>query len=312
MIKHVDLNIWLACNLKCTLCLSWQTKRRKKIYIYEKCEKIEQDIKNLKNQWFNSIWLLWWEWTTHPNFIKILNKCKQIWFQQIHIISNWIKFRNKKYIEQIIENWITRISVSVHSHIDEIEEKLCWGIKWVLEKKILWLKNLVQLFKIWILKNAPTINFVVNKKNYKQILNSISFFYKLWIKDFAIIFITIEWLNQKNIVSLWLKYLDFKDYIPKIIKLKKLLKLNLKLLWVPFCVSWISIDDYAQIWEIIDKNKTKISSDDKDYSRDSLNQRKYFSNYMIKFKKCSDCELYQDCNWVWKRYIDFFWDSEFL
>ncbi len=304
--KHIEINIWKACNHKCIFCMSGIT--RDKVLWFESLEDLKKEIKDLCNSWYSSIWFLWWEPTIHPNFLDLVLYTKKLGYFNIEVISNWSKFDDKDFLLESIKNWLTRISISLHSIISEQEELLTWWIKWVLNKKIKAVKNILFFYEKWLLKKELSINIVISKINYRNIKRTILYLYTLWVKSFRINFIQLEWYSTFNYNKLALRYEDFKSYLIDILNLTEKyndIKINFEA--IPWCYSWLNYIDYLKYSEQkIDKQKDKVSRDDIDLiSRDIVNQLQRRKELKIYLKKCSCCFLKNDCEWIWKRYVDY-------
>ncbi len=305
--KHIEINLWLSCNNKCIFCMSWIAKE--KLSWFEKKEILEKEIYSLAQKWYDSIGFLWWEPTIHQNFLSLLLHAKERWFQNIEVISNASTFHNKIFLIQSIRNWLTRISLSIHSHIPEKEEFLTWGILWIFEKKMQSLENILEAYRNWFLKKEVSVNIVISKENYKEIKETILFLYKKWVQSFRINFIQLEWASIKNYATVALKYEDFLSYLKEILNLSKQysdLRINFES--IPWCFSGLNYKDFSYFSERkIDKEKDKLSRNDIDFiSRDIINQendRKRVKDYI---PKCNYCFLKWECEGIWKRYIDYF------
>lgn len=305
--KHIELNLWYLCNNNCLFCMSGITKT--KLTKFEEFEVLKNEIINLKTKWYTSIWFLGWEPTIHPNFLEIVEFTKNNWFNNIEVVSNWLKFADKKFLINAIKSWITRIWISIHSINNKEEEILTWGIPGILVNKINAVKNIIDCYDKWLLNKEISISTVISKINYKGIKKLILFLYKIWVKSFRINFIQLEWNSTKNYDLLAIKYEEFEENFLDIIWLNKQfsdIRINFEA--IPWCFSWLDYNEYLKYWEQnSDREKDKISRDDIDLkSRDIINQldrRKELKWYL---KKCDKCKIKWECEWIWRRYINFF------
>jgi len=159
--------------------MSWLT--RDKLLFFEEFNIVKNELLEFKKLWYNSIWFLWWEPAIHPNFLEIIRFANSLEFYNIEVISNWTKFDNKEFLLRAINNWLTRISISLHSIISGQEELLTWWIKWVLKIKLESIKNILYYYNKWFLKKELSINIVITKINYKVIKKTILYLYKIWV-----------------------------------------------------------------------------------------------------------------------------------
>ncbi len=305
--KHIEINIWKACNHKCIFCMSWIT--RNKVLWFESFETIKNEIENIASLGYNSIWFLWWEPTIHPNFLEIVSYAKKNNFSDIEVITNWSKFWDKDFLIKTIESWITRISVSFHSIYEDEEKVLVWWIRWIVKEKLSAISNLLEIINSWLLKREISINIVISKINYKSIKKTILFLYKMWIKSFRLNFIQLEWYSTKNYEILAIKYEDFKEELFNILSLcNKYEDLRINFEAIPWCFTWLNYRDFLKYSEQeIDRKKDKVSRDDEDLvSRNILNQLKWRRDLKVYLEKCSNCFLKWECEWVWRRYLVYY------
>jgi MoaA/NifB/PqqE/SkfB family radical SAM enzyme len=311
-LKHIEINIWKACNNKCRFCMSsksqlWDIK-------FVSLDNLKEKIILYSDKLYNSVWFLWWDISIHPNIAEIISFCKKVWFKHINIISNWMKFDDFELSKKIVNLWLTRINISIHSHLSEIEDYLT-QVPWWLNRKLKAIDNFNILFNKWLLRDNLSINIVINKLNYKTIIDSILYFaFKKWIKDIRLNFIWLEDSVKENWDELTLSYSDFLPYLKKIIYIS--IKYNIRITFdtIPACIFYnIDNKNFKSIikkflWEDkdyiteIDHINANINFDWKKRKKDILKTQ---------FKQCKKC-IYQDsCEWVRKEYWELYWGEEF-
>ena len=233
-LKHIEINIWKACNNKCRFCMSskpdlWDIK-------FVSFDILKEKIKSYSDRWYNSIWFLWWDVSIHPNLVEIVDFCKKSWFENINIISNWMVFDNFELSEKLVKKWLTRVNFSVHSHIYKIEDYLI-QVKWGLKRKLKAIDNFNQLYDGWLLRDTLSINIVVNKVNYKTIVETCLYFWKeKKINDIRVNFI---WLNkdvEENWDDLKLSYTEFFPYFKKLIYISIKYKIRITFDTIHACI----------------------------------------------------------------------------
>lgn len=305
--KHIEINLWLACNHKCIFCMSWMA--RNKVLWFEKKETIFSEIEQLFSKGYTSLWFLWWEPTLHPDFLDIVLYAKTRGFSHIEVISNGSKFCQKKFLSQAIENGITRISLSLHS-LDEKEEAFLLGwIPAALSQKIESIRNIQSFISLWELRRELSINIVVTQKNYKSIKRTILGLLTLGVKSFRLNFVQLEWYSTHHYKDVAIRYEEFLPELKEILTLtlySPQLKINFEA--IPWCYSWLNYMNYLKFSEQnIDRQKDKISTDDQDsVTREIMSQLSRRKELKIYLQKCEHCFLKWECEWIWKRYADYF------
>lgn len=282
---------------------------RNKVLWFEPFETIKSELESLKNVWYNSIWFLWWEPTIHPNFLDFILISKKLGFENIEVITNWSTFDKKEYLQEAITNGLTRVSISFHSILEAEESVLTWWIKGIVRKKLKAVQNTLYEFSQWRLWKELSINIVISKLNYKTIKKTILFLYKFWVKTFRLNFIQLEWYSTFNPEVLALRYEEFTPYLLDILHLcKENRDLRINFEAIPWCFSGLTHEEYLKYCEHkMDNEKHKISRNDIDLvSRDIVHQyerRKELKKYI---KKCEQCVLKNECEWIWARYLKHF------
>jgi len=278
-------------------------------------EIVKDQIDNYAKNWYNSIGFLWWDISIHPNIYEILSYSKKKWFVWINVITNSMIFDDYKKAERLVNSWVTRINISIHSHLVDIEDYLT-KIKWWLSRKLLAIDNFNILFKNNILKSPLSINIVLNWANYKTIVESCLYFWKYkGINDIRINFIWPRFFDTpKDKKDLMLTYDDFLPYIKKLIYISINYNIRITFDSVPACIFY-NIDNinyrvlirkflweqYDHINEVSNLNK-KIVFNWKEHKKNDLK---------IKTKNCKNCLYLESCEWIWKEYIEEYWENEF-
>ena len=308
-LKHIEINIWKACNNKCIFCMSskpqfWDIK-------FVSLKILKEKIKFYADTWYNSIGFLWWDISIHPDILEIITYSKKLLFLNINIISNWMKFDNFWFSKKIIEAWITRINFSIHSHISKIEDFLTQIPGW-LKRKLIAIDN----FNLLKLRDSISINIVVNKINYETVVESVLYFSKKKsIKDIRINFIWLEEWIKENRSDLSLSYSEFLPYLKKLIYISIRYKIRITFDTIPACIFYKIYNDNYQplikkfLWENLD-NIVKIDHINGNEIFDWQKRKKDILK--TQFEQCEKCDYKMLCQWVRKSYWDIYWWKEFV
>lgn len=310
--KHIEINIWKACNNKCKFCMSskpelWDIK-------FVPADKLKEKISKYAEQWFNSIWFLWWDISIYPKFYEIIEYSKKVGFQEIQIITNWMVFSSKSMCQKVIDWWLTRINMSIHSHIDEVENYLTWVTSW-LKKKLQAIDNFNEFYQQWFLKSPISINIVLNSRNLQSIVETVLYYYKVKnIKDIRINFIWLDKDIKENWDDLKISYTEFLPYLKKLVYIS--LKYNIRVTFdtVPPCIlNKVLVETSPTLikmflWEDFD-HITQIDHINKD---EQFNWKERKKNMLKRqFEPCTKCVYTEQCQWVRYHYGELYWWWEF-
>jgi MoaA/NifB/PqqE/SkfB family radical SAM enzyme len=235
-LKHIEVNIWKACNNKCIFCLSWDSLYKWWDIAFVDYKTIKDKLDWYYSKWYRSIGFLWWDISIHPDLYKIIKYCKYLWYKEIHVITNSMVFDDYNKAKKLILGWVTRVNISVHSHIGDIEDNLI-QVPWWLNRKLKAIDNFNILFNKWLLKSSLSINIVLNKQNYKTIVETVLFYkYKKNINDIRINFV---WL-VKDLIKIWwkikLSYTEFMPYLKRLIFISEKYNIRITFDSIPACI----------------------------------------------------------------------------
>lgn len=302
--KNIEINIGNACNNQCLFCMvDYEDKRNFIGY-----ETIKKEIIKARGQGYDAIGFLGGEFTLHPQALKIVKLCKLLNFKTIHLISNGRKYSDELFLRQLIKNGANRFSVSIHSHLAEVEDRLTQRPGGFAEK-IKGLKNLVEFHGQGLLVNPISINFVINKLNYQDILASLKFFYDLGINDFRLNFIWLHGRAKKN-EDLFLKYADFLPLTDSIINFAKENKITIAFEGIPPCLIE-NEEKLDYLGELRDKKTEIVAYNNPEKVREQFNwQERKKNEFKIKQAQCQKCQYDSICDGVWNDYISTYgWDE---
>lgn len=317
-LKHIEINIWKACNNKCIFCLSWHSLTKWNTALVD-FEIIKEKISLYYNEWYKSVWFLWWDISIHPDLYDIIKYCKKLWYKEIQIITNSMVFDDFEKANKLIFLWVTRVNISLHSHLNKIEDYLI-GIPWGLERKFNAIDNFNLLYNNNILKSPLSVNIVLNKQNYKIIVNTVLFLkYNKNINDIRINFI---WLVD-DLADTWsltkLSYTEFMPYIKRLIYVSEKYKLRITFDSIPACIFFSLDKDRWKIyfnkysWNQFDHISVVDELSNTRLDNTFYNKKIKIQNiYKTKFPNCKKCIYEKQCDWIWKSYIKNFWKNEFI
>lgn len=177
--NRVWVRISNSCNNKCIFCLDSYSHN----WTFVNEDIIKKQIEDWYKKWLdNRIIISGWEASINPKFIDYIKYSKEIWYDRIQTITNWLKFYDENFVNESIKAWLEEITFSFHWHNWTLHDYLV-STPWAFKKSIKWL--------IYIKKNYPNIiiniDIVVNKVNVKFLPDIVKFFMKLWIYEFDIL-----------------------------------------------------------------------------------------------------------------------------
>lgn len=233
-----------------------------------------------------------------PTFYKdlpiIINKAKEFGFTLIHLITNGQKISDKKFLRNLVDRGVNKITVSLHSHREDLENKIT-NNPTNFKNKVQGVKNIVELQKKK--KLDLYINTVINNYNYQYLPEIARFLSDLGIKYNNIYFPHILGNALKNFDKVVPCYEDLKNYLEDAQSIAKEVGMNLAIMNVPFCIlKDVNHRDYF-------KDYFSSTIEDKKVKKEKFTRIDYEGK--IKGKKCKQCAHFNICDGVSKDYIKF-------
>ncbi len=258
----------------------------------------------------------WWEPTLNKNLFSFIKLAKQIWIWTVEIQTNGtMLFKNKHYVNDLIEAWLDEIFLAQHSWNDEVNKEL-WSfykisdfLEWVeyikendIDKKISIYLNIVvtkiNLFHIYdYIKMLFEIGFIkmIPCRNHDSglITHKISFGYcqPNWYAE----------INKDKVL------LDFWD--EQVEEIKRIVALCKECSILPdfhFTGPPLCILDYKKYnLEYARLKKLEENQKSWDVNEGNLKSYKWLWKEKQKFEGCKRCENNKYCLWVYKNWVSF-------
>jgi len=188
--KNVEINIGKACNNRCVFCIDGLPKAEDRSYM--PLEQMKSEIDRYAADGFRSLGFLGGEPTTYPKLAQSIAYARERGFTRITIATNATKLRLTHFTDKILEAGLTRVTVSMHGHTAELEDKLT-RVPGNFDKKCTALHYLVQKRAEGYLPDGLSVNIVLNGWNHRYLPKMMKFFYEdIGLEDIRVNFVRPE------------------------------------------------------------------------------------------------------------------------
>jgi MoaA/NifB/PqqE/SkfB family radical SAM enzyme len=190
--KNVEINIGKACNNRCVFCMDGLPKREDRSYM--PWPQMQTELKRWRDENYGSVGFLGGEPTTYPHICDAVAMARDLGFTRIAIATNATKMRLHHFTDRILAAGLTRVTVSMHGHTAELEDRLT-RVPGNFDKKVAAIRYMVEKRRRdpTLLKDGLSVNIVLNGWNYKHLLRMMRFFYEdLQVDDLRVNFIRPE------------------------------------------------------------------------------------------------------------------------
>lgn len=300
--KRLEFHITYICNHACIFCS--EDDRMQK---YKKNPLTELQVRTIlldrAKKWFNHVNFTWGEPMLFPNFLKLLEFTKKIWYK-IYVWSNGTMLADEKFAGSALK-YIDELSLSIHWY----DQKTCLEQTWDKDHYDMFIKKIISNINKYGDKNYFFTNIVLNKKNYKDGKKIIEFILETWFNPRQVLISNIapEWIADHNFSNLAFDLIDFKKYIPGIVEYCNDQKIILRFFGLPTCIlgekyQWYANDLHWEERHTIERytnTNWKIILKDI-YSPDNSRKRTFIN-------KCFSCSWKEKpCTGVFKKYLEYY------
>lgn len=189
--KNVEINVGKACNNRCVFCIDGLPKREDRSYM--PFPQMQHELRQWFDEGYRSVGFLGGEPTTYPKICDSVAYARELGFTRIAIATNATKLRLHHFTDRILDAGLTRVTISMHGHTAELEDKLT-RVPGNFEKKCAAIRYLVHKRRTeGALRDGLSVNIVLNGWNYRHLPKMMQFFYeRMKVDDLRVNFIRPE------------------------------------------------------------------------------------------------------------------------
>ena len=188
--RNVEINIGKACNNRCVFCIDGLPKKEDRSYMPFPAMKAELQRYYLDGH--RSVGFLGGEPTTYPKICDSVAYARDLGYTRIAIATNATKLRLTHFTDRIIDAGLTRVTISMHGHTADLEDRLT-RVPGNFLKKVAAINYLQEKRKLGFLPDGLSVNIVLNGWNYKHLPKMMQFFYQtMGLDDLRVNFIRPE------------------------------------------------------------------------------------------------------------------------
>jgi len=317
-LKNADINLGKACNNRCLFCANGEpTKEERR---WARAEHVEREMDRHRQEGAESVGFLGGEPTLYPHLERIIAHARKVGFQRISICTNASRLADRERLERFLDAGLTRVAVSIHSHLEAVEDGITRR-RGSFAEKVKALRNLVAMKARGRLPDGLSLNTVLHGKNVDSLDAFVRFMQRLGVGNIRFNFIRPSHLAEKS--RAWIPPLDrVTEAIRRLLVLNESsLHMQLNFADIPLCkLPWEVLANRNLLHKYVGENwdlATEVTHVRRQPSWDApagvmrfnwQQRRQEFKNHPA---GCAGCVLRGSCEGVWQKYLDLYGSSEF-
>lgn len=116
------LNSTTFCNAKCKFCIVYDRLNRPELNMTD--EQVYEALRQARANGSTEVGYSGGEPSIDPRIVDFVRYAKELGFTHQSMNTNGIKFKQKKFCQEIVEAGLTSIDISIHGHTDELHDDL--------------------------------------------------------------------------------------------------------------------------------------------------------------------------------------------
>jgi MoaA/NifB/PqqE/SkfB family radical SAM enzyme len=175
------VHLGTRCNSRCIFCMSSVNRDAKEPWA--SLGRVKEELRHFYAKGCRAAGFLGGEPTAYPHIVDCVAYAKSLGYVKIVICTNGMRLADAAFCRDLVGAGLTRVTVSVHSHKPEVEDRLITRVPDALERKARAVRNLVRLRDQGLLPGNISLNPVLCRPNLCDMEAYIRFFGGLGVDD---------------------------------------------------------------------------------------------------------------------------------
>ncbi|MBI4676595.1 MAG: radical SAM protein [Elusimicrobia bacterium] len=311
---RIEIHLGTRCNNRCIFCMS--SDRRDMREPWATLERIKAELDHFFKKGCRMVGFLGGEPTVHPDIIESIAYAKSLGFERIAICTDGTRLSDMALCRKLVDAGVTRVTISVHSHLPEVEDALITRVPGNHAKKVAAIRNLRALRGEGRLPDNVSLNPVLCRRNMRELKEYVLFFGGLGVDDVRFNFIWPHGEVPRD--RDWIP--SYREAMPHVARMMLLcersLKAHVTFGAVPKCMLRLAkvsskLLEYLGA-KYLDEAVFDPSNDVSMANLEGRPQDRFVWQEVKRdvFKtmspKCRGCRFYAGCDGVWKSYAELY------
>jgi len=179
--RRIEVHLGTRCNSRCVFCMSSINRDAKEPWAG--LPRVKEELRHFYAEGCRAAGFLGGEPTVYPHIVDCVAYARKLGYAKIVICTNGMRLADPAFCRRLVEAGLTRVTVSVHSHEPEIEDRLIMRVPGALARKVRAVRNLVALRGRGLLPGDISLNPVLCRPTLGGLGGFVRFFAALGVGD---------------------------------------------------------------------------------------------------------------------------------
>ncbi len=185
--RQYEVNLGKACNNACVFCSNGQVPPAERRFL--PFEQVASELECGRREGYEAVGFLGGEPTIRKDFPEIVRLARELGFRRVSLCTNGRRLRDARYLDELLDAGLTRVTLSIHSHLPRVENAICRRNA-AFEQKLAAIRNLVE--RASRLVDGFALNSCIHGANVGRLAAQAAFF-----KDAGVVEIRFNWLRPE-------------------------------------------------------------------------------------------------------------------
>jgi MoaA/NifB/PqqE/SkfB family radical SAM enzyme len=309
--KAIEINIGLTCNNACIFCPNGTVPKEGRAFVSR--GKVLEEVRRAYDGGYRALGFLGGEVLVYPHAVEVVRAARDMGFTRISLCTNGRKLARPGALREVIDAGVTRVALSIHSHVAEIEDRLN-ARKGAYAQKLAAIDALVASAARGELPHGFSLNSCIHGLNCRRLREMAAFFHARGVRDIRFNFLRPQFqaVGNRELAP------RFSDCIPEALALvlqnERQLRMTVTFGDIPLCLwpeTFLSNRRLAgaYIGELRDllTDVTFFNDQDAAMEADRFTWKKRRADSCKRYADdCARCVLKEHCEGVWNEYADMY------
>ena len=179
--RRVEIHLGTRCNSRCAFCMSSVPRDQREPWAVP--ERVRAELRHYYKRGCRAAGFLGGEPTAYPGLPACIAYARKLGYARISICTNGLRFSDAGFCRELVDAGLTRVTLSVHSHLARVEDRLITRVRGALARKVRAVRNLVALRDQGRLPGNIALNPVLCRPNLEGLEGYADFFGGLGVDD---------------------------------------------------------------------------------------------------------------------------------